>query len=123
MRSMKLAVLAAFVSGVIAAPALAGPIAQEKAISDQAPDKAVTESADEAKPAEEFKVPAGYQVRKRGKRVVYCKKSMESGTRFAQTRCFDEEQLRAMELERQQQQVEVERSRKVCASLEDCSGG
>jgi hypothetical protein len=120
---MKLAVLAAFVSGVIAAPAMAGPIAQEKAVSDQAPDKAVTESADEAKPAEEFKVPAGYQVRKRGKRLVYCKKSMESGTRFAQTQCFDEEQLRAKELERQQEQAKMDQTRKVCATPETCAGG
>jgi hypothetical protein len=54
---------------------------------------------------------------------VYCKKTMESGTRFAQEKCYSEEQLRAMDATREEDTAKLDQTRKVCASLENCSGG
>ena len=121
MRSMMLAVVGAF----IATAAVADPsaISNETPTAEQAPDKAASEAVDEAKLAEPFKVPAGYQPKKRGKKVVYCKKAMESGTRFSQEKCYSEEQLRAMAAEREQDQAAFDQTRKVCASTESCAGG
>jgi hypothetical protein len=48
---------------------------------------------------------------------------MESGTRFSQEKCFNEEQLREMELAREQDQTTFDQNRKVCSNLESCSGG
>jgi len=121
MRSMMLTVLAAF----LASPALADPgaIGNETPTAEQAPDKAVSETVNEAGEAEPFKVPAGYQPKKRGKKVVYCKKAMESGTRFSQEKCYSEDQLRAMSAERDQDQANFDQTRKVCANPESCAGG
>lgn len=121
MRSMMLMVLGVF----LAAPALAEPtaIGNEIPTSEQAPDKNAAETTDEAREPAAFKVPAGYQPKKRGKKVVYCKKSMESGTRFAQEKCYSEDQLRAMSAEREQDQANFDQTRKVCANSESCAGG
>jgi hypothetical protein len=119
---MMLAVLMAFLS----VPALAqdsdSAIGNEIANADQAQDKAETETADEAKEPDEFKVPAGYRVKKRGTKVVYCKKDMESGTRFAQERCFDEEQLKQKELAEAEGNAAFDQARKICSNLEACGG-
>lgn len=122
MRSMMLAVLVAFLAGSSLAEAGSSAIGNETPTATQAPDKAQTDTVDEAKEPEEFKIPAGYHARKRGKKMVYCKKSMESGTRFAQTRCFDEEQLRAMQLEEHENKNAIDQSRKACANPDTCGG-
>jgi hypothetical protein len=123
MRSMMLAVLMAFLAG----PALAddgdSAIGNETPTADQAKDKVESETAAEAEAPGQFKIPAGYLTEKRGKKTVYCKKAMESGTRFAQKKCYDEEQLRAMELAREEQQTKLEQTRKVCGTPETCAGG
>ena len=62
----------------------------------------------------------GYQPKKRGQKTVYCKKAMESGTRFSQEKCYSEEQLRAQEVEREQEQANFDQNRKVCANVESC---
>jgi hypothetical protein len=118
---MMLAILGAF----LAATALAEPtaIGNETPTSEQAPDKNVSAAVEEASEPEPFKVPAGYQAKKRGKKVVYCKKSMESGTRFAQEKCYSEDQLRAMSAERDQDQANFDQTRKVCSNPESCAGG
>jgi len=82
--------------------------------------KASADTTDEATPEEPFKVPAGYQPKKRGKKMVYCKKAMESGTRFSQEKCYSEDQLRALEAEREQEQVTLDQNRKVCGTVESC---
>jgi len=121
MRSMMLAVLGAFLATT--AMAEPGAIGNETPTAEQAPDKAASEAVEDAGEAEPFKVPAGYQPKKRGKKVVYCKKAMESGTRFSQEKCYSEEQLRAMSAERDQEQASFDQTRKVCASPEACAGG
>ena len=123
MRGMMLAVLMAFLAGSALAGVGDSAIGNETPTAEQAPDKAKTETADEAKEPEEFKIPAGYQAKKRGKKTVYCKKAMESGTRFSQEKCYSEDTLRQMEVAREQDQTAIEQTRKVCASPESCSGG
>lgn len=121
MRSMMLMVIGVF----LAASAQAEPsaIGNEIPTAEQAPDKAAAETTDDAHEPNAFKVPAGYQPKKRGKKVVYCKKSMESGTRFAQEKCYSEDQLRALSAEREQDQANFDQTRKVCANSESCAGG
>ena len=121
MRGMMLAVLMGLVSGFAFAADNDSAIGNETPTADQAQDKAEADTTDEAKPEEPFKVPAGYQPKKRGKKMVYCKKAMESGTRFSQEKCYSEEQLQAMEGERDQDQVTLDQSRKVCGTAESCS--
>jgi hypothetical protein len=123
MRIMILAILAVLVAAPGLASASDSAIGNETATADQAQDKAETDTADEAKEPEEFKVPAGYRAKKRGKKLVYCKKDMESGTRFAQERCFDEMQLKEMELARDDDKTTFDQSRKLCSNLEACGGG
>jgi hypothetical protein len=108
----------------LAVPAVAGPsaIGNETRTAEQAQDKAKADTVDEAEEPEPFKVPAGYQAKTRGKKVVYCKKAMESGTRFAQEKCYSEETLRAMNASREQEQANFDQSRKVCANVESCAG-
>ena len=121
MRGMVLAVLMGLVSGYAFAADNDSAIGNETPTADQAQDKAEADTTDEVKPEEPFKVPAGYQPKKRGKKMVYCKKAMESGTRFSQEKCYSEETLRAMEEERAQDQVTLDQSRKVCGTAESCS--
>ncbi len=123
MRGMLLAVLMAFVAGSALAGDGDSAIGNDTPTADQAQDKVKADTADEAREPEPFKVPAGYQAKKRGKKVMYCKKSMESGTRFAQEKCYSEEQLRQMEMAREQDQTTFDQKRKVCPGLENCSGG
>ena len=119
MRSMMLILTAFLTSVALADP---GAIGNETPTAEQAPDKAASETVDEAKELEPFKVPAGYQTKTRGKKVVYCKKALESGTRFSQEKCYSEEQLRTMSTERDQDQANLDQARKVCATPESCAG-
>jgi hypothetical protein len=123
MRGMMLAALMAFVAGTALAGTGDSAIGNDTPTADQAQDKAEPDTADGAKEAEPFKVPAGYQAKSRGKKTVYCKKTMESGTRFAQEKCYSEEQLRAMDSSREEDTAKLDQTRKVCANLESCSGG
>ncbi len=122
MRSTMLAVLLVLLCSAGTALASGTAISNETVTADQAQGKAETDTADEAKEPEEFKVPAGYRAKKRGKKLVYCKKDMESGTRFAQEHCYDEAQLKKMELARAQENAALDQSRKVCANAESCAG-
>jgi hypothetical protein len=117
---MTLMVLTAFLTS--AALADPGAIGNETPTAEQAPDKAASEAVAEAKEQEPFKVPAGYQAKTRGKKVVYCKKALESGTRFSQEKCYSEDQLRTMSAERDQEQSTLDQARKVCATPESCAG-
>lgn len=98
-------------------------IGNETPAADQAQDKAESATAAEATAPEVFTPPPGYKAKKRGQKVVYCKKTLESGTRFASERCYDEAQLKSMETARQEDQTRFEQSRKICSNLEACGGG
>ena len=123
MRGMMLVVVMAFAVGPALASEGDSAIGNDTPTADQAQDKAAADTADEAKEPEPFKVPAGYQAKQRGKKTVYCKKAMESGTRFSQEKCFSEETLRAMEASRNEDQAKLDQTRKICASVDNCSGG
>lgn len=123
MRSLVLAVLMAFLSGVAVAKDSDSAIGNETLTADQAQDKAETTTTAEAKEPDVFTPPPGYKAKKRGQKVVYCKKDMESGTRFGSERCYDETQLKAIETAREQAQIDFERSRKICSNMEACGGG
>ena len=123
MRGMMLVVLMAFAVGPALASEGDSAIGNDTPTADQAQDKAAADTADEAKEPEPFKVPAGYEAKQRGKKTVYCKKAMESGTRFSQEKCFSEETLRAMEASRNEDQAKLDQTRKICASVDNCSGG
>ena len=62
-------------------------IADETPTADQANDKAAvaTVAAVKEEPADdkEFRPPPGFQTKKRGELVLYCKRDRETGTRFA----------------------------------------
>jgi hypothetical protein len=123
MRGMMLAVLMTLLAGTAFAGTGDSAIGNDTPTADQAQDKAKADTADDAREAVPFKVPAGYMTKSRGKKTVYCKKSMESGTRFAQERCYSEEQLRAMEASVGEDTAKLDQTRKVCANMENCSGG
>lgn len=123
MRSMILTALMALLSGIAVAQDTDSAIGNETLTADQAQDKAESATAAEAKEPEVFAPPPGYKAKKRGKKVVYCKKSMESGTRFGSERCYSETQLREMENSHEQDQTNFDQSRKVCSNLEACGGG
>jgi hypothetical protein len=47
---------------------------------------------------------------------------MESGTRFAHERCFDEAQLKQKELAEAEGNAAFDQARKICSNLEACGG-
>jgi len=120
---MMLAALMAFAVGPAVARADASAIGNDTPTADQAQDKVKDETTNEAAEAAPFRVPAGYQPKVRGKKTVYCKKAMESGTRFSQVKCYSEEQLRAMQASQEEEATKLDQTRKVCANTDSCSGG
>jgi len=122
MRSVTLAFLMAFLSGMAFADDSDSAIGNETLTADQAQDKAETTAA-EAKEPDVFTPPAGYKVKKRGNKVVYCKKNMESGTRFSSEQCHTEAQLRAIEAAHAEGVTEFDQARKVCSSQAHCGSG
>lgn len=123
MRSMMLAVSMGLLSGIALAQDSDSAIGNETVTVDQASDKTETVTSAGAKEPEAFTPPAGYRAKKRGDKVVYCKKDMESGTRFASERCYDEMQLREIEAARTQDQANFDQSRKICSNMDACGGG
>ena len=123
MRSLMAAVATMLLCSVALAQDSDSAIGNETLTADQAQDKAETATAAEAKEPEVFTPPPGYNAKKRGKKVVYCKKDMESGTRFASERCYDETQLKALDAAREEEQADFDQARKVCTSQAVCGSG
>lgn len=99
-------------------------ISNETVTAEPAQDKAESPTAAEAGVPEKFTPPPGFREKKRGKKTVYCKKNMESGTRFSYETCYDEEQLREMQRSREIANTAFDQSRRLaCASAESCAGG
>jgi hypothetical protein len=116
-----LAVLMTFLAGAALAQEGDSAIGNETPTADQAQDKTETETADETKEPEEFKIPAGYQAKKRGKYTVYCIKDATIGTRFQTERCFDEAQVREYLLALEIQKRDIDRIRSTCVTASVCS--
>lgn len=125
MRSLMWVVFAMLCSTVALGRDSDSAIGNETATADevQAKDPAEAETTDAAKEPEPFVPPAGYRVRTRGDKVMYCKKSLESGTRFSSERCYTEEQLKAIERDSEQEQANLDQAKKICATVQGCGGG
>ena len=123
MRRLMAAVASIALCSVALAQDSDSAIGNETLTADQAQEKVESATAADAKEPEVFTPPAGYKAKKRGKRVVYCKKGLESGTRFASERCYDESQLKALDAASADEQADFDQSRKVCSSQAQCGGG
>lgn len=99
-------------------------IGNETPAAEQAPDKTATESSAavaEAKEEEPFTPPPGFQVKKRGELVLYCKRDRETGTRFTTEKCYDEEQVRDYLMALEIQKRDIDRIRSTCANASVCA--
>lgn len=105
-------------------------LAQDSAIGNETPaaeqsaDKVVTEpaaAAANAKEGEAFVPPPGFQVKKRGELILYCRRDRETGTRFTTEKCYDEEQVREYLLALEIQKRDIDRIRSTCANASVCA--
>jgi hypothetical protein len=122
MRIIVIALWMALLSGIALAQDSDSAVGNETVTADQANDKAATDTVADAKEPEEFVPPPGYRMRKRGDKVLYCKKETDSGTRFAKERCYDEDRLKALVMSSEQDQVDLDQSRRVCLIQGQCGG-
>jgi hypothetical protein len=74
-----------------------------------------------AKAETEFKPPPGYRTKKRGDKVVYCKKAAIPDSRLTAEKCYDERQLREIEFAMDQQRREIDQRRRICPTPTACS--
>ena len=120
---MRSIILAAFIM-LLAGPAL--PQESPATAGDQAtrPEQAQGQAEAETVAAakeEEFKPPPGYLQKKRGDKVLYCKKNIETGSRFATEKCYDEAQIRDVELMREQNNRDFDQRRAICSNPGICA--
>src|SRR5262245_56761710 len=78
-------------------------------------------AAAEEKKEKAFKPPPGFQTKKRGELVLYCKKDATLGTRFKTEKCYDEPQMREYMLALEQQKLDVDRIRGTCGGGDACA--
>ena len=74
----------------------------------------------EAKPESDFKPPPGYRARKRGDKLVYCKKEQMRESRLKTEKCYDQVQLRELEMLNELQRNEIDQRRRICPSPTTC---
>ena len=84
-------------------------------------DEATESAKPVAKPESDYRPPPGYKTRKRGDKVVYCKKVSIPESRLMTEKCYDEVQLREIELLMEQQRNELDQRRRICPSPTSCS--
>lgn len=115
--------LSVILLGLAAQPALAqdSPVGDETQAAEQAPDKVVAESAAAPEGEEPFTPPPGFQTKKRGEMVLYCKRDRETGTRFTTEKCYDESQIREYVLALEVQKRDIDRIRSTCANAATCA--
>ena len=119
---LKLAGLLALTLAAFAAQARDSGIADEATTTAPATtDEAAPAKAAEDKGKEPFKAPPGFQTRKRGELVLYCKRDATLGTRFKTEKCYDEAQMREYLLALEQQKLDVDRIRGTCGGGESCA--
>jgi hypothetical protein len=104
-------------------------LAQDPGVAEKAPDadKSSDKAAESAPTAaassktDAFKPPPGFQTKKRGDLVLYCKKDATIGTRFKTEKCYDEAQMRDYLLALELQQQDVDRIRATCGGGTVCN--
>jgi len=80
-----------------------------------------TESGEpEAKREREYKPPPGYRTRKRGDKVVYCKKESIPESRLMAEKCYSEIQIKELEAIREAERREMDQRRRICPSPTAC---
>lgn len=122
MRSMMLAALMLFLTGAALAQESPAARGEQTAQPEQAQAQAEAETVAAAKEKEEeFKPPPGYLKKKRGNKVLYCKKNTETGSRFASEKCYDENQVRDVELMREQNNRDFDQRRAICSNPAICA--
>ena len=110
-----------FVLAAHAGLAQATPIGDETSAAEQAPDKAAAESAAGSEAEKPFTPPPGFQTKKRGDMVLYCKRDRETGTRFTTEKCYDQDQIREYLLAQQIQKRDIDRIRGTCVTSTVCA--
>lgn len=118
---MAMAILTLLLAGTALAQ---DPVSTNTGVSkdtQQSKDGVESDTVAESKAEKEFEPPPGYLPKKRGNKVVYCKKDQEIGTRFPSEKCFDEDQLRAYLLAREQANRDFEQRRAICADPTICA--
>jgi hypothetical protein len=68
-----------------------------------------------------FKPPRGFQTKKRGDLVLYCKQDSTVGTRFKTENCYNEAQMREYLLALEVQKRDVDRIRATCSGGTACA--
>jgi hypothetical protein len=128
MRTMLVTGMACLVA--LAAAARAGEedqaTAEAKPAAEQEASVVVpaTEAQKTAKAEEEpFTPPPGWQPKKRGKFVVYCKKQTQMGSRVPTEKCYDEQGIRDMLAAQREDREKVDQMRRICGSMDACGGG
>jgi hypothetical protein len=107
---------------VTAAQSQDSPVGNETPAAEQAPDKAISKTtADAADKDKTFTPPPGFQTKKRGELLLYCKRDRETGTRFTTEKCYDEDQVREYILAMEVQKRDLDRIRSTCATASTCA--
>ena len=121
MRRQLPAALMMLLAGAALAQESTSAVGDETANSDQAKNRAESETVAAAQKPEDFELPPGFKVKKRGDVTVYCIKGKATGTRFQTESCYDKAQLRDYLLAREQNNRDFDRSRAVCSNPSVCS--
>jgi hypothetical protein len=109
--------------GLAAQPVLAqdSPVGNETPAAEQAADRAAAESTAGSEEGTPFTPPPGFQAKKRGEMVLYCKRDRETGTRFTTEKCYDQDQIREYLLALEVQKRDIDRIRSTCVSSAVCA--
>jgi invasion protein IalB len=103
--------------------------AQDVAVNDKTPtadstsEKSLSPASTAAAETKDdvFKPPRGFQTKKRGEWVLYCKRDSTVGTRFKTENCYNEEQMREYLLALEVQKRDVDRIRATCSGGTACA--
>src|SRR5687768_8101848 len=87
--------------------------------SQKSPSPASTAAAESKDDV--FKPPRGFQTKKRGDLVLYCKRDSTVGTRFKTENCYNEAQMREYLLALEVQKRDVDRIRATCSGGTACA--
>ena len=112
-------IVAAFIIFALAAAAsfaLGLPMADETPAADAATPPAAEAVADKKEIPIGERLPPGFKVKKRGKFTLYCKTDTPLCTRFKSETCYDEPNMRAYMLARQENKSDVDRIRNICSN-------
>jgi hypothetical protein len=103
------------------APAAASDKAPAAPTASENSAKAPARPATAAKADEEWKPPLGYKKEKRDGLVVYCRRDVESGSRFSHKTCYTREDLEFVIARNKADSDDLIRNTRVCGTSAVCS--